>query len=55
MERQPEHREPTSDQTEATEEYEAPKVEEVDTEASPAVTAAGGSPYGAITLIEEDE
>jgi hypothetical protein len=54
MESRSEEREPAPEQAKA-DEYEAPEVEEVDTEASPAVTAAGGSPYGAITLIEEDE
>jgi hypothetical protein len=54
MERRSEDREPTPEQAKA-DEYEAPEVEEVDTESAPAVTAAGDSPYGAITLIEEDE
>ena len=55
MERKPEDRDPASEQADATDEYETPKVEEVDTDGSPAVTAAGDSPYGAITLVEEDE
>jgi hypothetical protein len=51
----PKDREPELEGSGQVEEYEAPKVEEVDTDGSPAVTAAGGSPYGAITLIEDDE
>jgi hypothetical protein len=54
MESRSEEREPAPDQAKA-DEYEAPQVEDVSNEAGPAVTAAGDSPYGAITLIEEDE
>ena len=54
MESRSEDREPVPEQAK-TDEYEAPEVEDVSSEAGPAVTAAGDSPYGAITLIEEDE
>jgi hypothetical protein len=54
MDSRAEDREPTPEQAKG-EEYEAPEVEEVDTETGPAVTAAGDSPYGAITLVEDDE
>ena len=49
----------TSDEREPSAEgYEPPEVEEVSTEAGPAVTAAGDTPVDgdeAIRLIEEDE
>jgi hypothetical protein len=55
VERTRKDREPELEGSEQVEEYEAPKVEELDTKGEPAVTAAGDSPYGAITLIEQDE
>lgn len=45
------------DRDERAESYDPPKVEEVSSEAGPAVTAAGDSPTDdiAISLVEDDE